>query len=183
MKSHSRVSALITGENRKISSKALFACAFYLILPTAAILTVIGTYPELSSQRLMGILYRIVPIAFILILISQFQVRYTKGSLGRFTLNEIYVLLVLAWVFALLGGEPVVHQTWNEYEFSLHIWNYLLLIIFITAVNVLYYALEFAAFKEDVTYHGHEDMDEGTVNDGGKTDHGVVVTTIQASNG
>ena len=146
--SMNQIRCALTGENRKFSSKAVFAFVFYLLLPVFALTTIMATYPELSSERLVAIFYRIVPIAFMLILVSQFQVRYTKGSFGRFAMNEIYVLLVLLWLFALLGGEPVIHQTWEEYSFSLHIWNYLLLIIFITAMNVLYYIVEFGAYHD-----------------------------------
>jgi hypothetical protein len=178
MNSLSRVSALITGENRKFSSKAVFAFVFYLLLPVFALTTIMATYPELSSERLVAILYRIVPIAFVLILVSQFQVRYTKGSFGRFAMNEVYVLLVLLWLFALLGGEPVIHQTWEEYSFSLHIWNYLLLIIFITAMNVLYYIVEFAAYHNREQSENHEDAPIAA-EDKSSDSKGVVITIMQ----
>jgi hypothetical protein len=178
LNSLSRASALIIGDNRKFSSKAVFAFVFYLLLPVFALTTIMATYPELSSERLMAILYRIVPIAFMLILISQFQVRYTKGSFGRFAMNEVYVLLVLLWLFALLGGEPVIHQTWEEYSFSLHIWNYLLLIIFITVMNVIYYIVEFAA------YHKHDSSEDqvdvkATSEEKSSDPKGVAITTMQ----
>jgi hypothetical protein len=83
-----------------------------MILPIIAILMIITTYPELNKDRLLGILARIIPISIVLILISQFQVRYEKGSKGRFILNEFYVIMVVVWIFALLGGEPVIYQTW-----------------------------------------------------------------------
>lgn len=168
----------LTGENRKFSSKAVFAFVFYLLLPVFALTTIMATYPELSSERLVAILFRIVPIAFLLILVSQFQVRYTKGSFGRFAMNEIYVLLVLLWLFALLGGDPVIHQTWEEYHFSLHIWNYLLLIIFITVMNVLYYIVEFAAYHN---LKECEDKEDGQVTcDSAPSDpKGVVITIMQ----
>jgi len=178
MNSLSKVSVLITGENRKFSSKAVFAFVFYLLLPVFAITTIMATYPELSSERLIAILYRIVPIAFLLILVSQFQVRYTKGSYGRFAMNEVYVLLVLLWLFALLGGQPVIHQTWEEYSFSLHILNYLLLIIFITIMNVIYYIVEFAAYHDPQEGLGQEvgnDTSDNQVSDS----KGIVITTMQ----
>lgn len=175
MNSLSRASALIIGDDRKFSSKAVFASVFYLILPVLAITTMITTYPELSSERLMAILYRIVPIAFLLILVSQFQVRYTKGSFGRFAMNEVYVLLVLLWLFALLGGQPVIHQTWEEYSFSLHIWNYLLVIIFITVMNILYYITEYAAYHVRVVHRPESgaEMDP----DGSSIPEGVLITS------
>lgn len=148
MNSHSKTS--ISGTNKKrISSKAIFALVFYLILPTLAILMIIGIYPELNPNRLFAILSRIIPISFVLIVISQFQVRYEKGSLGRFILNEFYVIMLVIWIMAFLGGEPVIYQTWEEYSFSLHIWNYLVVIFFVTAMNVLYYIMEYMAFSEE----------------------------------
>ena len=109
MKSQSKTSDSITGKKRRISSKAVFALVFYVILPIISITMMIFTYPQLSKDRLLGILQRTVPIGILLILVSQYQVRYEKGDLGRFVLNEIYILLVVLWIFALLGGEPVIH--------------------------------------------------------------------------
>jgi hypothetical protein len=176
MKLSSWVSISNTDKHR-ISSKAVFALVFYLLLPTVAIMMIILTYPELNSQRLLAILIRIIPISLGLILISQFQVRYERGSLGRFILNEVYVLLVVVWIFALLGGEPVIHQTWEEYSFSLHIWNYLALILFITGINVLYYGLEYKAFGEndaaDEIAKDAEPLEAEPV-----AQKGVIITTI-----
>jgi Ca2+/Na+ antiporter len=145
-------------------------------MPTAAVLMIMTTYPELSRDRLMGIVYRTVPIGIALILISQFQVRYEKGSKGRFILNEAYVLLVVLWIFALLGGEPVIHQTWEEYQFSLHIWNYIMLILFVTFLNVIYYVVEYQAYKDEE--HTDVPLDE---NEDDEPEHkGVVITTTSS---
>ena len=144
----SRISISATNKGR-ISNKAVFAFVFYMLLPTIAILMIISAYPELNTERLLGILTRIIPISLVLIVISQFQVRYEKGSKGRFILNEIYVIMVVVLIFALLGGEPVIYQTWEEYSFSLHIWNYIALILFITVMNIIYYAMEYEAFSKE----------------------------------
>jgi amino acid transporter len=164
-----------TNKNR-ISSKAVFALVFYLILPAIALLMIIAIYPELDKSRLLGILSRIIPIACILILISQFQVRYQRGSKGRFILNEVYVIMVVVWLFAFLGGEPVIHQTWEEYSFSLQIYNYLIVILFVTAMNVLYYILEYMAFSQDEEEH------TTNIHDAEKEEigqpKGVIITTI-----
>jgi len=109
---------------------------------------IMGAYPELSKDRLIGMLARAVPIGIILIFVSQYGVRYEKGDIRRFVLNEVYVVLVLLWLFMLLGGEPVIRQTWQEYHFSLNIWNYMLLIFFVTCVNALYYFLEYKAYRK-----------------------------------
>jgi len=168
-----------TSGKRRISSKAVFALIFYLIMPVIAISIILTTYPELSKDRFIGILMRILPISMVLILISQFQVRYEKGSRGRFVLNEMYVILVLLWVFALLGGEPIIHQTWEEYQFSLNIWNYLLLIFFVTSMNILYYAVEYQAWHikdiESNTKNAEKESMDGEVKH-----KEVTITTIYA---
>ncbi len=177
--SNTKISTLLTSKKRRISSKAIFALVFYLILPTIALSIIILTYPELSRERLIGILQRIVPVGVILILVSQFQVRYEKGSKGRFILNEVYVVLVVVWLFALLGGEPVINQTWEEYRFSLHIINYIVLILLVTSVNVLYYAMEFQAYrKKDVSGEVSDGQEEGI--DEEVKNKGVIITTMQA---
>jgi hypothetical protein len=170
---------LIIGEERKISAKAVFALVFYMILPIISIMMMIFTYPELSDARLLGILYRTIPISVMLILISQFQVRYEKGSLGRFILNEVYVLLVVAWLFALLGGNPVIHQTWEEYQFSLHIWNYIVLILIITGMNVLYYILEYQAYCDEVPQKKASRDEQKSSTEIGKN-KGVTIVTLEA---
>lgn len=147
----------------RLSKKAIFALAFYVIIPTIAIFMIMGAYPELSKDRLIGMLLRAVPLGIILIFVSQYGVRYEKGDIRRFVLNEIYVVLVLLWLFALLGGEPVIHQTWQEYQFSLNIWNYMLLIFLVTGVNALFYLLEYKAYrnKEDPNKECDEKANSG----------------------
>lgn len=177
--SNSRTTVSTTDKKRKISNKALFALVFYFIIPIIAITSMMFSYPELSRDRLIGILQRTLPIGIMLILISQFGVRYEKGTWQRFVLSEAYVLLVLLWLFALLGGQPVIHQTWKEYNFSLHIWNYLILILFVTSINIIYYAVEYQAYShndeesESTEVKEHEDEDS-------KKHKGVIITTVQA---
>ncbi len=172
-----KTSDSISSNHRRISSKAVFAFVFYFIMPIISIFMIMFTYPELSDARLIGILQRTLPISVLLILVSQYQVRYEKGDKGRFILNEVYVLLVVLWIFALLGGEPIIHQTWEEYQFSLNIWNYLILILFVTGANVVYYALEYKAYSEkDVQ---HEGLKEGESADGPMEQMGVIITTVE----
>jgi hypothetical protein len=137
------------------------------------------TYPELSKDRLYNILYRTVPIAVLLVLVSQYGVRYEKGTMQRFVFSEIYVVLVLLWLFALLGGEPVIHQTWNEYHFSLHIWNYLFLILVVTATNALYYIMEYRAFRQDLLSKTEADC-ESSKGTSTLKDKGEIITATQS---
>lgn len=176
--SSSRIIGSAIGKKRRISSKAIFALTFYLIMPSIALTIIILTYPELSSERLIGILLRIIPVGIVLILVSQYQVRFARGSSGRFILNEVYVLLVVVWLFALLGGEPVIHQTWEEYNFSLHIWNYIVLILIVTSINVLYYIMEFQAYREKENEEETSELNENEIADEVKH-KGVIITTIR----
>ena len=179
MKSQSKTSDSITGKKRRISIKAVFALVFYVIMPIFSITMMIFTYPQLSKDRLLGILQRTVPIGILLILVSQYQVRYEKGDLGRFILNEVYILLVVLWIFALLGGEPVIHQTWEEYTFSLHIWNYVVVILIVTSMNFLYYIFEYQAYRNREEAIENKDTDRSEV-DGVPTQH-KCVTIITVS--
>jgi hypothetical protein len=172
----SRISISATNK-RRISNKAGFAFVFYMVLPTFAIIMIVSAYPELNTERLWGILMRIIPISVILILISQFQVRYEKGTKGRFFLNEIYVIMVVVWIFALLGGEPVIYQTWEEYSFSLHIWNYIALILFVTIMNIIYYAMEYEAFSNEEPTVSPNEEPERNLGDDVKP-KGVIITNI-----
>lgn len=168
-----------TTSKSRISKKAIFALVFYLIVPIVAISMIISAYPELSKDRLIGMLVRTIPIGIMLVLISQFGVRYEKGDVRRFVLSEIYVLLVLLWLFVLLGGEPVIHQTWGEYHFSLNIWNYLILIFIVMSVNALYYLFEYRAYhSKDVVDEAIEEKEE--VDEEAVEPRGVVVTAAEA---
>jgi hypothetical protein len=164
-------------DKTRISSKAVFALVFYLILPAIALFMIMAIYPELDKNRMMAILSRIIPIGFALIVISQFQVRYQRGSKGRFILNEVYVIMVVVWLFAFLGGEPVIHQTWEEYSFSLQIYNYLMVIFFVTAMNVLYYILEYMAFSREEE-NAEEIKVQEPKNEQEKQPKGVTITTV-----
>jgi hypothetical protein len=178
MTSHSKTSDSITGKKRRISSKAVFALVFYVIMPIFSITMMLVTYPQLSKERLLGILQRTVPIGVMLILVSQYQVRYEKGDLGRFILNEIYVILVVLWIFALLGGEPVIHQTWEEYHFSLHIWNYVVVILIVTSLNFLYYILEYQAYRKPEKEIQNRDTESSEIEGSAAQHKGVTIITV-----
>jgi len=140
---------------------------------------IMSAYPELSKDRLIGMLVRAIPIGIMLILVSQFGVRYEKGDVRRFVLSEIYVLLVLLWLFVLLGGEPVIHQTWGEYHFSLNIWNYLILIFIVMSINALYYVIEYRAYRsKDVADDAIVEKNE--VDEDIAEPRGIVVTVADA---
>lgn len=133
---------------RRLSVKAIFTIIFYLIIPAIAIPIIIISYPELADDRLLLILMQIIPISLVLIFIAQYQVRFKKGEIKRLFFNELYVAIGALWLIVLVGGGPVIHQTWEEYHFSLHIWKYLALIFFVMALNVIFYILEYYAYRD-----------------------------------
>jgi hypothetical protein len=135
---------------RKASAKAIFALTFYLIIPAVAIYLIISTYPELGADRYRNMVYWFIPLSISLVIVSQLSIRYPKGDKRRFMLNIAYVLITLVWLLAFLGGSLVVTDSWGEYEFSLHLWKYVLLIIAVALLNILYYVLEWLAYKDDL---------------------------------
>jgi Ca2+/H+ antiporter len=52
-------------------------------------------------------------------------------------------------MFGLLGGGIVMTTFWNDYEFSLHMDKYVLLIVSVAALNVLYYIFEWRVYRKD----------------------------------
>lgn len=134
---------------KNISVKAIFAFVFYLLIPLIAISIILTSYPELSKDRFIRIVYWIVPISIMIIVISQISLRYKRGDDRRFILNIFYVVMTIVWVYGFLGGRLVITETWLEYEFSIHVWKYILLIIIAALVNIIYYTLEWRVYKED----------------------------------
>jgi len=140
-----------TNTSRKASAKAIFALTFYLVLPAAAIYLILNTYPELGADRYRTMVYWFIPLALLLVIVSQLSIRYEKGDRRRLALNISYVVITLVWLLAFLGGSLVVTDSWGEYEFSLHLWKYVLLIVAVAMFNILYYVLEWLAYTDDVT--------------------------------
>jgi hypothetical protein len=133
--------------NLVVSKKALFALLFYVLIPIMAITTVMTTYPELSRQRLEAMLLWIIPVGIMLIIISQVQMFYEKGTVQHLTLNLVYVATAMLWIIGLFGGSATVNQSWKQYEFSLHVWRLLVLVLAVNVVNVFYYIVQYEAFK------------------------------------
>ena len=135
---------------RRVSIKAVFALLFYLVLPAMAIYIIIETYPELSKDRFINMTYWFVPMSILLVIISQLSIKYARGDDRRFVLNVGYVMATMLWLYGFLGGNLVITETWRGYHFSIHLWNYVLLIIFVAVFNILYYALEWRVYKEEI---------------------------------
>jgi len=139
----------IKDTGRRYSVKAVFALIFYLIMPIMVLLNIIKTYPELSEERYMAMIWTIIPFALLMVIISQLSIRYPRGDKRRLWLDYAYVVTAMLWLFAFLGGGVVITQSWGEYEFSLHLEKYVLLILAIMLFNCLYYFLEWWIYTED----------------------------------
>ena len=140
----------MSATERRISIKAIIALLFYLIIPLIAIFIIITTYPELSKERFYTMVYWFVPLALVLVLISQACVSYPRGHDIRFFLDIIYVVFTVLWLFAFLGGGLSITQSWGEYEFTLHLWKYVVVILFVAGFNIFYYALEWKVYRKEV---------------------------------
>jgi len=136
--------------NKWISTKALIALLFYLIIPLIAISIIILTYPELSKERFVTMVYWFVPLAIILVLISQASIPYPRGHDMRFFLDITYVVFTVLWLFAFLGGGLTLTQSWGEYEFTLHLWKYVAVILFVAGFNIIYYTLEWKVYNKEL---------------------------------
>ncbi len=135
---------------KKISIKTFFAIFFYLVIPIISIILVLLTYDELSKERFIRMIFIIIPIAILIILISQISLKYEKGTLKKYLLNLLYVFLTLFWVYGFIGGNPVITEKWLEYEFSIHLWKYISLIIVAASINIIYYTLEWRFYKKEL---------------------------------
>lgn len=136
--------------DRRVSIKAIIALLFYLIIPLFAIYIIITTYPELSKERFITMVYWFVPLAIILVLISQACMYFPRGHDMRFFLDIIYVVFTVLWLFAFLGGGLTITQTWGEYEFTLHLWKYVAVILFVAGFNIIYYTLEWKYYRKEL---------------------------------
>ncbi len=134
---------------RRYSVKAIFAVIFYLIMPIMAIYIIMESYPELSRERYMQIIWAIIPFAIVMVIISQLSIRYPKGDVRRLALNLAYVVTALLWLLAFLGGGMVLTQDWGPYEFSLHLEKYIILILAVSIFNSIYYVMEWMVYASD----------------------------------
>lgn len=143
-----------------ISVKAIFALIFYLLMPLIAISIILASYPELSKDRFIRMIYWIVPISIVIIIISQLSLKYQKGDGRRFVLNVLYVIMTVVWVYGFLGGSLVITETWLEYQFSIHVWKYVILIIIAALINIIYYTLEWKVYKKDPSNNCYNEKSE-----------------------
>ncbi|MCX6661844.1 MAG: hypothetical protein NTY91_04770 [Euryarchaeota archaeon] len=136
-------------KNHYVSPKTWFAFCLYFLIPLCSLLLILEEYPELPSDRIYTRIYWVIPTSLIIVLLAQLGSFYKKGETKRFVLNISFTIMTMIWMFGLLGGGIVMTTFWNEYEFSLHMDKYVLLIVSVAALNVLYYIFEWRVYRKD----------------------------------
>ena len=136
-------------KKRCISRKAWLAVLLYLLIPLCTLLLILQSYPELPSDLMYMRIYWVIPTATIIVILAQLSSRYQKGETRRFLLNIGFTAMTILWMFGLIGGGVAITTQWNEYEFSLHMDKYVLLIISVAILNVLYYTLEWRVYRKN----------------------------------
>ncbi|HWR27940.1 MAG TPA: hypothetical protein VN377_05850 [Candidatus Thermoplasmatota archaeon] len=146
-----------------VSPKALLAFCLYFLIPLVSLFLILHEYPELPSDRVYMRIYWVIPTALIVVLLAQLGSYYKKGETKRFVLNIGFTIMTMIWMFGLLGGGLVMTTFWNEYEFSIHMDKYILLIISVAALNILYYTFEWRVYRKDKSsYLSHGKKKTGT---------------------
>jgi hypothetical protein len=131
--------------------KSWLALVFYLIIPLFSLLLILQVYPELPKDRFTMRIYWVLPTATVIVILAQLGTRYQKGDTKRFLLNIGFTVATMIWMFGLLGGGVVIPMQWNEYDFSLHMQNYIVLIACVAALNMMYYTLEWRMYCKEMT--------------------------------
>jgi hypothetical protein len=139
-------------KKRCVSPKAWLAVLLYLLIPLCTLLLILQSYPELPADRMYMRIYWVIPTATIIVILAQLSSLYQKGETRRFLLNIGFTAMTILWMFGLIGGGVVMTTQWNEYEFSLHMDKYILLIISATILNVLYYLLEWMVYRKNKAF-------------------------------
>ena len=150
-------------KKRTVSSKTWLALCLYFIIPLCSLLLILLEYPELPSDRIYTRIIWVIPTALIIVILAQIGSHYDKGETKRFLLNIGFTIMTMIWMFGLLGGGLVMTTSWNEYEFSLHMDKYVMLIVSVAALNVLYYVFEWRLYRKDRSLIlPHEEKKTGT---------------------
>jgi len=87
-----------------------------------------------------------------MVILAQLSSLYQKGETRRFLLNIGFTAMTMLWMFGLIGGGLVMTTQWNEYEFSLHMDKYILLIISVAVLNGIYSTFEWLVYRKNITF-------------------------------
>jgi len=137
-------------DQKCISLKACFALFFYLIIPSIAIIMIIGSYPELSKDRFYTMLQWILPTSIAIVFLAQCSLFYQKGDFKYYLINVGFIIATMIWVYGLLGGGLIITNQWDEYLFNINMTKYVMLIMSVTTINIIYYTLEWKFYSKEV---------------------------------
>jgi len=138
----------MSNKEKMISSKACLALLFYLIIPSFAIITIISSYPELPKDRFFNMIKWIMPTSLILVFLAQCNLFSKKGKFGYYICNIGFVITTMIWVYGILGGSLIITTQWNEFNFSINMYKYAILIVAVACINILYYTLEWRFYNK-----------------------------------
>jgi len=107
-----------------------------------------NSYPELSKNRFYTIIQWILPTAVVIVFLAQCSLFYRKGEFKQYVLNIGFVVATMIWVYGLLGGDVIIANQWNEFQFNVHMTKYVILILFVASINIIYYTLEWRFYRK-----------------------------------
>lgn len=142
----------MSNKQKCISIKACFSLLFYIIIPSIAIIFIMSSYPELSKDRFYNIIKWILPTGTAIVILAQSSLFYDKGELKHYIINISFVIATMIWVYGLLGGGLIITNQWNEFQFKIHMTKYVFLILFVAAINIIYYTLEWRFYSKQYHY-------------------------------
>ena len=133
-------------EERPESSwaKATWALLYYIVVPTALITAIMWRYPELDRVHFAEMLRWVLILGTALVGLNALRAEHETGTVTRLALDISFVALSIGWLLGVLGGGTVLHQTWNEYSFSIDIKGLFILVAALASLNLVYYGLRFA---------------------------------------
>ncbi len=136
-------------KKQSLPLKTLLVLILYLIIPISCLLFILESYPELPRELMVTRIYWVIPTGMSIVILAHLSTLYQKGDTRRFLLSLGFTVATMIWMFGLLGGGVIITSQWNEYEFSLHMNKYIILIVSVAALNVMYYTLEWKEYKKD----------------------------------
>lgn len=90
----------------------------------------------------------ILPTAVAIVILSQCSLFFKKGDKKHYLLNIAFVVATLFWIYGLLGGNVIITNQWNEYNFQIHMTKYVAIIATVAIINIVYYTLEWRYYKK-----------------------------------
>ena len=138
----------MSSKKQFISVKACFALLFYMIIPSIAIIFILKSYPELSKERFYNMIKWILPTAIAIVTLAQCSLFFKKGQIKHYLLNIAFVVATLFWIYGLLGGNVIITNQWNEFNFQIHMTKYVTIIATVAIINIVYYTLEWQFYKK-----------------------------------